>query len=202
MVATIIPMVHGKRETCKAPLLLILHSVGGLLGGALVGGLSASITRMLWQPSGRLPWLVVNSIVGIAAIACSIRELELVHFPLPQSNWFVPRRWATKCSEAAAVFVYGFSLGAGVLTPIQGCLYAVILWILLAGSVWQGILAMAVFGICRTLPIWLMYSTATAAERDESMLYTYVVSHWQPAAWMCSALSLASVGGLFIGHAR
>lgn len=202
MVATIIPMVHGKRETGKVPLLLVLHTLGGLLGGAVMGGLLASVTSLLWRPSGRLPWLVVNSIVGVTAVACSMRELELVRFPLPQSQWFVPRRWAANRSEAAAVMLYGFSLGTGVLTPIPGCLYAVMLWVVLAGSSWQGLLAMAVFGACRTLPLWLMYSTATGAERDESILYTYVVSHWQPAAWMCSALTLAGVGGLFIGHAR
>jgi cytochrome c biogenesis protein CcdA len=202
MVATIIPMVHGNRKTHKIPILLLLHSLGSLAGGAVVGGSLTFITSSLWRPSGRLSWLAVNSIVGVTAVACSLRELELIRFTLPQSQWIVPRRWAGAKSEVAAVSLYGFSLGTGVFTRIHGCLYAVIIWMLLAGSVWRGLLVMAIFGVCRTLPLWLMYSTATTDESDDLLLYTYVVSHWQSAAWMLSALSLAIVGGIFVGHAH
>lgn len=200
MVGTIIPMVHGKRHNHGIPLLLVLHSLCGLAGGAFIGALAAFASSLVWRPASDRGLLVVNSIVGFIAVICSLKELELIRLPMPQPGWIVPRHWAGTKSEARAVSLYGFCLGVGVLTRINTCLYPVIAWAVLVGKPWQGLVVMSIFGICRTVPLWLMYSAATNAETDESLLYTYLVSHWRPAAWMLSSLTLASVGGIFLWH--
>lgn len=201
MVGTIIPMVHGKRRRQRIPHLLVMHSIGGLVGGSSIGLLIGAVSSLLWRSANR-PWLLVDSVVGLIAIGYSLAELELLRLPVPQSYWTVPRQWVLTKSEVAAVGLYGFCLGLGVLTRINTCLCAVIVWALLIGRFWECIFAMSIFGVCRTVPIWVMYFASTTDEADESLLYTYVVGHWQPAVRMISACALASIGGAFLFHGR
>ena len=201
MVGTIIPMVHGKRRTQRIPRLLLVHSLGSLVGGLSIGLLIGAVSSLFWRSANR-PWLLVDSVVGFIAIGYSLTELGLLRLPAPQSYWTVPRQWAATKSEGTAVGLYGFSLGLGLLTPINACLYAVIIWALLVGQFWECVFAMSVFAVCRTVPIWAMYLASTTDEADESILYTYVVGQWQPAVRAISAFALAWIGGAFCFHGR
>ena len=159
MVGTIIPMVHGKRRTQRIPRLLLVHSLGSLVGGLSIGLLIGAVSSLFWRSANR-PWLLVDSVVGFIAIGYSLTELGLLRLPAPQSYWTVPRQWAATKSEGTAVGLYGFSLGLGLLTPINTCLYAVIIWALLVGQFWECVFAMSVlpcvelypFAPCLSLP--------------------------------------------------
>ena len=74
MVGTIIPMVHGKRRTQRIPRLLLVHSLGSLVGGLSIGLLIGAVSSLFWRSANR-PWLLVDSVVGFIAIGYSLTEL-------------------------------------------------------------------------------------------------------------------------------
>lgn len=197
MVGTIIPMVYGKyTPSRKLPGLLIVHTLASAAGGLSAGFALGYISRYL-APRWDSSLLFFGAIVGSVAIASSLKEAALVNVRLPESRWQVPREWAATKSDAAAACLYGFFLGVGLLTRMSNCFYPVLVWSVLQGRPERCILVMFIFGICRTIPMWVIYLTSESHDTEYSRLSIYSLGQWQPAARLFSAFGLVFVGSLF-----
>jgi len=202
MAGTIIPMVYGKRATQKVPADLLVYTLGSVAGGVCVGALLSRLGSLIWHRPSGVSSSVVDGAVGLLALVYSLREIDLVNVPAPQPRWRVPRRWVVIRPHGVAALLYGCSLGAGVLTRINACLYPIIAWAVLAGRGVEGSLVMALFALCRTLPLWALYlaakDTNEHASADKLRVSTCALGQWQPAIQLLNAAALAFAGVLLL----
>ncbi|MBZ5725473.1 MAG: hypothetical protein LAP87_10785 [Acidobacteriia bacterium] len=116
--------------------------------------------------------------------------------PAPQSTWQVPRSWQGWEKRAIAASLYGFGLGAGVLTRITSSLYPVIVWVALASRPAQSALVMGCFGLFRAVPLWSIYAAcANANQRD---VCTYVLHEWHAASRLLNWMAMAPLGAALL----
>jgi cytochrome c biogenesis protein CcdA len=194
MVGTILPIVYGKRE--RKPLELVVYSVSSLLGGICCG----IALSMLFALAGRHAAggrSLVCGLTGLVAITYALKEAGLVNVPSPQRTWQVQRGWMRLKPVVLPAGLFGFCLGLGLLTRINSCLYPVVVWVVLTGSVVQGALVMGAFGLIRTLPLWIMYGRSREG-REHWKEYTENLGGWQPVARLVSACILIVIGALFL----
>jgi cytochrome c biogenesis protein CcdA len=193
MVGTIIPIVNGKRKMNRPPLELAAHSLGGLLGGlccgVALGGFPGLVLR--YPNSGSR---VAASLCGLVATAYALKEVGIVNVFAPQRTWQVRRGWLSVRPPVVPSGLYGLCLGFGLLTRINSCLYPVLVWIVLNHSVAEGALVMGAFGVCRTVPLWIIYMAA----RDSDEWYQCAVEagRFYPATRLANASILIMLGGL------
>ena len=154
MVGTILPIVYGKRD--RKPLELVVYSVSSLLGGICCGTALSMLSALAARHGAAGRWLA-GGLTGLVAITYALKEAGLVNVPSPQRTWQVQRGWMRLKPAALPAGMFGFCLGLGLLTRINSCLYPVVVWIVLTGSAVQGALVMGMFGLVRTLPLWIMY---------------------------------------------
>jgi|HubBroStandDraft_6_1064221.scaffolds.fasta_scaffold128040_2 cytochrome c biogenesis protein CcdA len=198
MVGTMIPMVYGKNiASRKPPSLLAIYTVASAAGGCSAGAVLGCMSRYL-SPYVGSSLLASGVIAGSVAIVGSLREAGLVSILFPESHWQVPREWAATQPHAAATSLYGFFLGVGLLTRMSNCLYPVLVWILLQRRTACGILVMSLFGVCRAVPLWVIYLTSESRDTEYSRLTIYSLGQWQPAVRLISAFALISVGSFLV----
>jgi cytochrome c biogenesis protein CcdA len=192
-----IPMVYGKDTTNdNRPRILVIHTLSSVVGGASVGFCMGCLsTFVLRRTVLSIPFLA--ALVGIAALMCALREAGLVRLPLLESRWMVPRQWAVNKSNVGAASSYGFLLGMGLFTRLNACLYPVILWVVLQGRPTICVLVMAIFGLFRTLPIWIIYLTSQSRDGEYPRRCIYSLGQWQAAVRLFSAFGLAMIGNFF-----
>jgi hypothetical protein len=146
MVETIGPMVDEARR--KGPLVRAAHVVGGLVGGAALGGLAG----------------LVGSLVGTAGLSSTARSVLLVasvmalvydlatHGRRMGLGRQTPIGWRSRFSPTVASFLYGLDLGTGITTRLYFASYLVaVLAAAIAGEVWIGAAIGAAFGGTRAL---------------------------------------------------
>lgn len=198
MVGTMIPMVYGEHARIGIlPRLLVVHTLASTAGG-LSTGLCLGYVSTLVAPRAHFPLFFFGLIVGSIAIIGALKEAALMDFHLPESRWQVPHEWAANKSHMAAAALYGFCLGVGLLTRMSSCLFPVLVWIVLQGHPATSIIIMVIFGVCRTVPMWMIYLTSPSQDTEYSRLCTHSLGQWQPAARLLSAFSLTFAGSLFL----
>src|ERR1700685_368943 len=199
MVGTIIPMVHGKRLVQKIPTELLAHSAGCVLGGAALG-LVAGTLRIALSRQGVISLRVGLLAVAIVSIAYAFQQAGLWRLPVMQSTWQVPRRWTQKGSVICS-WLYGLCLGCGVTVRLNSCLYPVLTWLILDGSMGEDIGAMCIYGAARSIPVWIAHFTYEHHGNDPAAL-CFGLTQWQGAMGLMSSLVLSSLGGCCLALAR
>lgn len=124
-------------------------AITSLMLGLLLGHLGGAIV-----PDWLLAW--GKGLIVLLAVACLLRELEVVRIPLPTVHRQTNDRWLAVFGPRRAAFLWGADIGATVTTraTFSG------VWILIAVAiVWQqpffsGLLLLA-YWAGRTLSIWL-----------------------------------------------
>jgi hypothetical protein len=199
MVGTILSMVHRERQQRKTTRILWLHSVGYLVGSALMGGMLAVLGKFAL---GGVPPTVRGFLAfvlpGSIGLLYSAREMGLIKLPTPQCKWQVPHQWCYLLPEKLTSFLYGIGLGFALLTRIPvSSFYAAALWVVLVGEPLLGMICMALFGIGRALSLILL-----APQRGADPMPLYVngmVLRWKPVMHLVNGLTLGSIGaGLLV----
>lgn len=120
----------------------LLHVVGGVLGGALTGGLFGLVGLWLGLAAWR-SWIIVA--VTLVAFGWSqYRGPRKLGRPRQ-----VPRDWARTMSAGRRYLVWGAMLGSGVLTLIPHSAFLVLLGAQLTAGPFLGCLSGAVYGATR-----------------------------------------------------
>lgn len=162
MVTTIGPMV--RRDPNGGWIVAVLHVLGGVIGGAMVGLLAGGIgvaVRSI-SPFGdeALMWLLIFVIVaaGLRDTFGSARGFG-ANRQTPQSwAYLLPHRWTS--------FLHGFDLGLGWSTRIYFASYLVsIVCAMATGSALLGVLLGSLFGIARSSGVILLHKLGEAIPR-------------------------------------
>ncbi len=185
MVGTIPPMVHGFRKRELAWIYLGSCIVGASATGTLLSLLGGMVTG--WRG---LTFSAVALASGGAAVLCSIRELNLFPWPLPQFCRQVPSRWRYTFPPAMSVTLYGLSLGAGLGTRIPfSTLYVPLIWAAASGRPYLGAWCLALFGLGRGLPV-VWYS----AIKTDTHSIIHGISILRPLVQLVNGVILAIAG--------
>lgn len=197
MAGTMIPLVYGEGAQGKnAPVLLIAHTLASLMGGMICGGvLGWGGGLAQFSLPGRLPRIVL--FLGVAALILSGNAAGLIRVPVPESRWQVPRKWLSNLPQVVGAGLFGICLGAGVMTRITVTLYVVLVWALVSGSAQSGAVAMAVYALCRTIPLWVLYFMSKS-DGEKRYRYALTAERWGTAASLVSALALTAAGSFLV----
>jgi sulfite exporter TauE/SafE len=123
--------------------------VGAVVSGAIVGGLVASLGKLVL--AARLERL--TPLVGSLAMAYGVAEALGRPLPVPSSPWRVPRQWSALGNTAFSL-LFGASLGVGVITAVSYLgIWVLLVYIVAAHNPWEGAAAMAFFGALRGIPV-------------------------------------------------
>jgi hypothetical protein len=133
--------------------------VGHLVGGMVLCGLLGFIGSIFSLS-------VLNFCLIFLGILCclgTLHQFKIIHLPMPQFSRQVSRLWLTEYHQNFTAFGYGFQLGSGVATRIKTITtYVVIGFALCSGSLYNGALIGAFFGLSRAiLPLILVGISAT-----------------------------------------
>jgi len=197
MAGTMIPLVYGEGAQGKnAPVLLIAHTLASLVGGMICGAL-LGWGGSLMQASLHewLPRIVL--LLGLAALVLSGSAAGLVRLPVPESRWQVPRKWLSSLPQVLGAGLFGICLGVGVMTRITITLYVVLVWAVVSGSAQSGAVVMAVYALCRTIPLWVLYFVSKG-DGEKRYRYAVIAERWGAAASLVSALALTATGSFLV----
>ncbi len=197
MVGTMIPIVYREHTMVRSvPKELVIHTLASAAGGTGVGLCLACLSTLLSHGIGSSSPLV-GLLVGFVAILASLKEADLIVTRFPESRWQVPRDWSVTKSPARAAGLYGFFLGAGMLTRMSPCLYPVLVWAVFQARPVVSVATMLIFGLSRTFPMWLIYFGSETRDTEYPLLCISSLSNWQPAVRLVNAFILVHVGTLF-----
>jgi hypothetical protein len=140
----------------KAPprtgIIAALFYIGGVtlgagLVGVAVGSLGYGVRWILyWNTNSHTS--VVLSVVALAALLGGLRDLEILHFRLPQPERQVPENWKDVFGPYKTAFLWGLGIGLAYSTRIQFSLYYVlVLWVALLGQPLLGGAVLATYGL-------------------------------------------------------
>lgn len=171
----------------------ILGATGGLLEGVLSD--SATIAAGL-----------------LAAVGLGLREVGLIHFPLPQLRRQTSQRWGHVMRTPIAAALWGLDIGTAFSTfrTFSGAWMLLVLALVL-GNPLNGALLFSAFWIGRTLSVWLVPlitgrdATATPVFMDAIMASrsafrrTHVAALTMVALWLI-AMALVDSQVMVDGH--
>jgi cytochrome c biogenesis protein CcdA len=163
-----------------------------MISGGILGW-SGSLAQ--FSLPGRLPRIVL--FLGVVALILSGNAAGLIRIPIPESRWQVPRKWLSSLPQAVGAGLFGICLGAGVMTRITITLYVVLVWALVSGSAQSGAIAMAVYALCRTIPLWVLYFMSKG-DGEKRYRYAMTAERWGTAASLVSALALTATGSFLV----
>lgn len=149
MISKIGPLVEAGRRN-----LLILHVLGGILGGATVGVLLGSLGVALERvaPGTARAGLIVG--VPLVLTWAALSDLRLMPIPMLNTSRQTPGSWPCALGEAPASFAWAFHLGLGLGTRVpHQALCALPLAALLIGDLWFAVTLMASYGLARALVV-------------------------------------------------
>src|SRR5205823_6188804 len=107
------------------------HAAGGVACGAVLGLAGAAL------PAGAASQGF--ALLAIACFAWSLRQFQLLDFPMPQWRRQVTREWMLRLPWDVVALGYGFQLGSAVATRITvSTTYAVLGSALFTGSPIEG----------------------------------------------------------------
>lgn len=135
--------------------------VASIAGAALVGISISLLGHWLLDRAAFGPSLSLT--VGIVALVYAVGDLLHQPLPVPSGTWFVPRQWGALGDRVFAV-TFGFVLGIGWLTmiPFIG-FHLLLLQCGLNGDAIRGASLFAVFGLFRSLGLWMTARSLPAA---------------------------------------
>jgi hypothetical protein len=150
MISKIGPLV----EAGKQRHLLILHVLGGTVGGATIGAILGCVGIALasFASGDQRPGVIVAILVVLLFAVGS--DLRIFHLPQLTTSRQTPAFWPCAFGNSPASFAWGFDLGLGVLTrlPNQAFL-ALPLVSVLAGDLIFAVAAMTSYGLSRALTV-------------------------------------------------
>jgi hypothetical protein len=142
MAATVYSAVPQSSSRLFRFMLLALHAIGGLLGGAVIGTLLALIGRALPLPS---------AVLVAVLLAVAFLEFRRANLGIYQPQRGVPLSWMN-WPGAAYMGGYGFVLGAGLFTPYgSSSLIALAATALVSGDVVLGGTILGLYGLTRAI---------------------------------------------------
>ena len=142
MAATVYSAVPQSSSRLFRFMLLALHAIGGLLGGAVIGTLLALIGRALPLPSAVLVAIL---------LAVAFLEFRRANLGIYQPQRGVPLDWMN-WPRAAYMSGYGFVLGAGLFTPYgSSSLIALAATALVSRDVVLGGTILGLYGLTRAI---------------------------------------------------
>lgn len=198
MAGSIVPMVHGQKGENRTSLPLLLHLAGALLGGTALGillGLLGALLPLSWLYWDRTYVVLMAS--GVLSCAFSMSEVGFFRIPYPNSKWQVPSSWRFRLPFRMTSFVYGLGLGFGVLTRSTVSTFCVTcLAIFLLGNHTFGGLCAAIFGLGRTLPLFMM--RRAARDMEANLRISNLLHHWGPVVHLVNGVSLGVAGPYFL----
>lgn len=152
MVGTIVPIVHGERDSGALPLSGWIHLAGTTLSGAMAGATLGVLGGAINPLSGT----TLIPVLGFLSAAYGAHELRLVSLPMPQFRRQVPRTWSLLPPRMTAL-LYGLGLGWGFGTFITSSAFHVVaLWSFLSGEAAVGAMLLGTYGFFRGAPILLL----------------------------------------------
>jgi len=196
MVGTILPIVHGEQLQGKRPVTLWLYALGNLLGaialGAVAGGLGYAVAGLA---TSALPSAISVSLTGALGLIYSLRDVQLVPIPAPQFRKQVPAKWRMTLPIRLTALLYGIGLGIGFATFVTAStLYVVVGWAMLTASPLLGALALAIFGLGRSLPMFMLGNR----DVETNFRLTMILSGWQPLVLLLNGLALSLTGAYLL----
>ena len=152
----------------------------GVVFAAAGAGVSA-----LW-PDATLP---LAAVLGAAAFAYALHELELLRLPVPGRSWQVPVEWLRGGFYRSAV-IFGGTVGFGVFTRVPfASLPILLVWLFVSGNIVYGALAGLVYGVVRAVSI---YSSATTRTPEELTQVSQRIMRLAAPAHQATGLLLAA----------
>lgn len=136
---------RGHRWGPTVALFVIASVVGGAVTGALLGALGAVLDLPLW----------------VGALACALAAVLDLLGRVPSGRRQVDEDWLTRYRRWVYACAFGAQLGTGVVTIVTSASTYALLVLLVVGGWPLGLLAGAVFGLVRALPLVLARSAAT-----------------------------------------
>jgi hypothetical protein len=128
---------------------VVAYAIRATLGGGLVGELIAWEGDSLLGLGTAAELGVVLITVALVVTAAALEWNGRIS-PLPERRAQVPRHWLLWGSRTSTAGAFGLMIGAGVFTHLKhAVVYAVAALILLAPSVWLGVLLGAIYGFTR-----------------------------------------------------
>jgi hypothetical protein len=139
---------RGHRWATTVAVLIVASTVGGAMTGAVLGALGALVALPVW--------------LGAAGCAVAL-VLDLVH-RAPSGRRQVDEDWLVRYRPWVYAVGFGWQLGTGVVTIVtSAATYALLLLLVVVGLPWA-VVAGAVFGLVRALPL-LAARSADSPER-------------------------------------
>jgi hypothetical protein len=129
----------------------LLHLAGLTLGAGVLGtGLGLLGQTLRWAGSrlgaAPIPPATVAVGLGLLALLCGLRELDVLRFSFPERRRQLPRLWWYRLGTRHAAFRWGLLLGGGFFTFIQYPVYYLVLALALISSPLVGGLLLATCG--------------------------------------------------------
>jgi hypothetical protein len=94
--------------------------------------------------------------IGALALLLAARDLELIHFPLPEPKRQTDKVFAHEFGFVIASVMWGFHIGLGFFTRIKyGGFWLLVALALIAGSPTGAAATMAAYWLGRALPVWV-----------------------------------------------
>lgn len=198
MAGTIVPVVYGEKNRQERTLSLWLHTASSVTAAATTAVALSFLGRILINnPEERVAMIVL---AGVAVIY-SLRELGILRVPAPQRYRQVPATWRNRYNPRIMSVLFGASLGVGLLTRIHVTTFYVLpLFALLSGRLADGVVAFALFGFSRSLPLhWIIAKHIQPGEPLEDLLNQ--IQALEPVMRVINGVLLALGGAVLVGLA-
>jgi hypothetical protein len=199
MVVNIVPVGNGQAEERGRQHAIVFYVMGSIAGGILLGYLLTSLGAVLqgmWQLHLSPKYLSV--IVGACFVLASVREVEILHFHVPQSGSQVPRSWFYNFGYRAGAFAWGGFLSLGFLTPVVSVgFYALVLGIVLEVGRTAGLCLAIAYVTGRVMPV-IGIRLLAGRNGHETLWYVRQVAPFSSAVLVTNGILLMSLGSLFL----
>jgi hypothetical protein len=153
----------GRGSRVQAGRAGVLHLIGAVAGGGLVGAGVGWAGSLVWLDEIRL-WVVGGS--AALALLLTVRK----RFARLGRSCQVPRHWARRMPAERVYLLWGLLLGAGIATVIPYPAYLIVLTIQATSGPAIGCLSGAAFGLAREAPAFIpMAFPGRSRDPGESM---------------------------------
>ena len=158
---------NGTGGATRARSLLAVHLAGLMATAIPTGALLGGAARLLGAP----PPATAAAVFGLVALAYGLHDLRLIRLPHPERRVQVPNRWRRSGAPLLTAFGYGLGLGPGFLVYVRsGAYFAVVIGVLLSGSIQLGIAALVAIAIGRAVFLAGAQQYRARAERADALL--------------------------------
>jgi len=172
---------RGYRWGPTVALFTLASVVGGAALGLVLGGLGELLQLPVW----------------VAAIACALAVVADLTGVIPTLRRQVDEDWLTRYRRWVYATTFGAQLGAGVVTIVTSAVTYALLVLFLVTGLPEALLAGAVFGLVRALPVLLGWR-ATSPDRLRALALALERGR-KPMHWVTVGVTALAAVGLAIG---